>query len=352
MDEHDLPDELGAQGAPPTADALRSIVARHRRTRTRTLGVALAVALVAGPVGGWALARSGGGGGQKVATSNQPAGAPAQAPALAGAAGSRSFGPIGLPGGQPAKHLFSRTTADGVAIRAYRVDPPPADTSSSTTAVPTPKPELSIACPSPGKPADTRTAPESGTVVSNGGGSTSSGSASGGVIVEPAQPGKAPNAGPPPAPPCMPPECKPTPVLLPELSTDAAVGQGFAPLSTNTSSPLSNLSAGWFGVAEGSPVLWAAAQTGSGAATVRLRLPSGATDQMAPSGGVAVLAHGVPSASASGAVVEALDSSGKVIASESLDSPQPQPQPMMCGVVRGATATAKPSAPAPTTTTR
>ena len=38
-----------------TADALRSIVARHQRARTRTLGIALAVALVAGPLAGWAV---------------------------------------------------------------------------------------------------------------------------------------------------------------------------------------------------------------------------------------------------------------------------------------------------------
>ena len=56
MDEFE---DIEAQGAPATEEALRSIVARHQRARTRILGIALAVALVAGPVAGWAVARSG-----------------------------------------------------------------------------------------------------------------------------------------------------------------------------------------------------------------------------------------------------------------------------------------------------
>src|SRR5438067_6195252 len=88
MDEQPTPfDDIAAAGSPATPDALRGILARHQRTRTRTLGVLLAVALVAGPVAGWAVGHSGGGG-QQVATASSPstpnAGVPSAASAPAG----------------------------------------------------------------------------------------------------------------------------------------------------------------------------------------------------------------------------------------------------------------------------
>src|SRR5437868_3295386 len=79
------PDDIAAMGSPATPDALRTIVAKHQRTRTRTLGIALAVALVAGPLAGWAIGNSGGGGGQQVATGSNPAGSNADLPASANA---------------------------------------------------------------------------------------------------------------------------------------------------------------------------------------------------------------------------------------------------------------------------
>src|SRR5947209_20003500 len=79
------PDDIAAMGSPATPDALRTIVAKHQRTRTRTLGIALAVALVAGPLAGWAIGNSGGGGGQQVATGSNPAGSNADRPASANA---------------------------------------------------------------------------------------------------------------------------------------------------------------------------------------------------------------------------------------------------------------------------
>ena len=66
---------------------------------------------------------------------------------------------------------------------------------------------------------------------------------------------------------------------------------------------------------EGSPATFVTVQTGAGVATVRLRLPSGTTDQMAPSGGVAVLALSGPQPPPDGSVVEALDAGGKVLQS-------------------------------------
>src|SRR5437868_8520211 len=139
-------DDIAAAGAPATPDALRSIVARHQRARTRTLGIALAIALVAGPIAGWAVGHAGGGG-QQVATGSSPdksnAGAPSapNAPAAGGSAGAFAY-----PGANPPKatHLFTRTTSDGITIRAYRIDPPTAPPTASTP----PKAQQSI-CPKP-----------------------------------------------------------------------------------------------------------------------------------------------------------------------------------------------------------
>ena len=91
--------------------------------------------------------------------------------------------------------------------------------------------------------------------------------------------------------------------------------------------------------------------TGPGVATVRLRLPSGATDQMAPSNGVAVLAHASPVPPPDGTVVEALDAGGKVIGSKSLND-QGGPRPMIACAVGGSTGVATAPAPAAPPTTR
>jgi hypothetical protein len=109
-----------------------------------------------------------------------------------------------------------------------------------------------------------------------------------------------------------------------------------------------------FGGAEGTPALWVAVRTGPGVSTVRLRLPSGATDEMAPVEGVAVLAHGTTKPPPDGTVVEALDGSGKVIASQDIAKPQGPQMVTACAIAVGgtatATATAKATASAPPTT--
>ena len=48
---------------------------------------------------------------------------------------------------------------------------------------------------------------------------------------------------------------------------------------------------GVFGVVEGDPVWWVAVEVGTEVTSVRVTFPDGATDEMAPVGGVAVLAH-------------------------------------------------------------
>src|SRR5438270_6239997 len=332
MDESE---DIESQGAPATPEALRSIVARHQRARTRTLGIALAIALVAGPVAGWAVAQGGGGGGQRVASGGPAAPSrDANARIAAPVGGVAAFGPgFGGPDAPPAHHLFTRTTADGIVVRAYRTDPPaPASEGSTSTTTPAEKPAAGFACRgtvpgSPGKPPP----PEAGVSSSPGepgqtaNASSASGSSASAVSGASASANaSSPPTGATPAPPppqCpIPPDCKPTSFVMAELSSEAAVGQGILPLnSENPSTPVSQLITGRFGVAESSPAMWVTVRTGPGVNAVRLRLPSGATDQMAPVEGVAVLAHGTPKAPPDGTVVEALDASGKVIGSEDVN---------------------------------
>jgi hypothetical protein len=135
--------------------------------------------------------------------------------------------------------------------------------------------------------------------------------------------------------------------VLAEVSNDAAVGQGFDPIDDKQpSEPLSHLSVNAFGVPENSSAMFVTVQTGPGVATVRLRLPSGATDEMTPTGGVAVLAHGSEVPPAKGTVVEALDSSGKVLASKDV-SEQGQKPMVACGGIAGPVRAFQTPAPTP-----
>src|SRR5436305_2023464 len=110
-------DDIDAAGAPATPDALRSIVARHQRARTRTLGIILAVALVAGPVAGWAVGHAGGGG-QQVATGSSPNAPNVATPNAVNApvGGSSTAEAFAFAGPNPPKttHLFTRITSDGI----------------------------------------------------------------------------------------------------------------------------------------------------------------------------------------------------------------------------------------------
>ena len=308
-------EDIETQGAPATPEALRSIVARHQRARTRTLGIALAVALVAGPVAGWAVAQGGGGGGQRVASGSPDASPrnPAKTAPVGGVAhGPRSgFGPDG----QPVLHLFTRTTADGIVIRAYRTgSPAPANGSPTTTRPPqNGAPGYAKCGTAVGGSPDNAGGPETG--VSSSSDSASASAVSGASAS--ANASSPPSGGPPPPCPPMTSDCRPAFVTA-ELSNDAAVGPAVFFLTESPTTPLAQVQPEAFGIPEGSPAVWAAVQTGPGVSAVRLRLPSGATDQMAPVESVAVVAHGTPQSPPTGTVVEALDRSGKVIASEDI----------------------------------
>jgi hypothetical protein len=362
MDERQPFEDIAAAGSPATPDALRSIVARHQRARTRTLGVALAVALVAGPVAGWAIGHSGGGG-QEVATKAQPDaangnGGPA-AEAAAPAGGGVTGQAFAYPDKNPPKttHLFNRTSSDGIAIRAYRIDPPPQPASTPTTTPSTKTQEAPCPAPPPGGPetgtatANANSGASASASASSGPSSgSSSGSSTGGgqaISSPPApdgQPGTVISGTPPPCGPMPPPCATPSPTVHAEVSNDAAVGDGMGPIDDKApADPLSHLSVGMFGVPENASAVIVTVQTGPGVATVRLRLPSGATDEMAPIGNIAVLAHASDAPPPTG-VVEALDGSGKVLASQNLN--EPGPKTAIACAFSGGTVRAKPM-PAP-----
>jgi hypothetical protein len=94
---------------------------------------------------------------------------------------------------------------------------------------------------------------------------------------------------------------------------------------------LTVLGYGGWGTAEGQPGSWVAVQTGAGVAKVRLILEGGGTDEMAPVEGLAILARNAAKVTGK---VEALDASGKVLASadvpgsrERVCGPRPGPGP-------------------------
>jgi len=113
-----------------------------------------------------------------------------------------------------------------------------------------------------------------------------------------------------------------------------------ASTSTTTTAPsppseTRQLETGTFGVIEGDPVWWVAVEVASDVTSVQMTFPDGSTDQMAPVGGVAVLAHRVSTAVAgagSGPYVVRgtlqLVRSGGVISTVTLpETPSPGPIP-------------------------
>lgn len=253
------------------------------------LGVALAAALVAGPVVGASVARRGDSG--QTVSAGSPSGdagdqsgsgeaygpattilygeaVDAEAVEAVEAGASHQSGERRRPGARlRLDRLFVRTTADGVAVRAYRG-------------------QLAPRPPCP------------------------------------------PEADCPPPPPA---ECVPVSVFVAEPSNEGAVGpREHVPVwSAEAGQPITVLRFGRFGRAEGSPAEWVALRTGPEVKTVRARFDGGGSDEMEPVQGYAVLAHQLPAVPpgqepdeprpAGGADVEALDASGRVVASRHVD---------------------------------
>ncbi len=316
--------DLFAQVTPPPSpgvESLEDVLHRFRRGRTRILGVALALALVAGPALGMVVGRATASHPQTVAT-----GGPAVQPGpvvhqeLSGGGSAIAMGP----GGPPATRLFLRTTADGVAVRAYLLDLPTSPPAASAT---------ECASSSSGGPA---------------------------VTV--------------PCPPPLPAACTPATELQAELSDEGAAAVSAAPVWPNARGSVSALQAGFFGIAEGTPAAWVAVRATAEVASVRVRFSDGATDTMVPVQGYAVLAHRMaaptvpatttaPSPAANDTTpvgetpmvnpwaptgeVEALDASGTVVTKAELATSNPMPAECAPQAPVGPPVTVVPSVPPP-----
>ena len=303
-------------------------IARSARRRQRLLGTAAVVALCAGVTGGYLVA---GTRGAATAPSASPAsaevrpsaGVPAGSSAAAGGGGAAAGAAAGMgdavapcaalgvaPAVGSATHVFTRTTADGIVIRVYRV----------ASTVPC-GPIQGTVVPSGGVSSGTLAGGASGGTGSNGTGSSTGGSGSGSVPV---------------------PVCPLGPVATVGLSDDTAVGQGtlggvVSGTGIDTTDPgvPTAQASGAFGVDEGDPVWWVAVRVGPDVASVGVTFADGSTDQMAPVDGIAVLAHHIAPTTASGtpgpevvrATVRLVGSSGAVLGTVTLPAPTPTPSP-------------------------
>ncbi len=254
--EDDLRDSLQRRAdsvhpQPDLDDVSERTASRDRRTR-RFLTAGLVVALIAGPLAGFAIGSAGDDGGGDVATGGATSGQ--EIARSGGDAAAMSAAPFG--GAGPLAKLFVRTSPDGVEIRAYR---------STPTVVALTQPVL---CPAGAS------CPE------------------------------------------VAPECTvPTPesMVLGELSTDTAVTVATSVGSQVSGIDVSAAGWGTFGIEEGGPARWVIASVGDGVENARATFPGGATDEMEPIDGVVVLASRVDDPMAEGAALELLGADGSVV---------------------------------------
>ncbi len=293
---------------------------RVRRHRLRLMATTAAVVVTAATAGGYLVFSSAGAlssqegrpsGGPDAAGTTPPSGHGLVASGAGGGtatSGPASSGAIACPmvpgvpdptGGTDsmgsASHLFTRTTADGVTIRAYRLP-----SAAPCTCGPLPiDPNASSSVGSSSGP------PSSGSVVVGG---------------SPADPEVALG-----------------------LSDEVAVGEGALfdvpdPSAATTGpagAPAATVSNA-FGVLEGAPVWWVAAAVGPEVASAQMTFADGSTDEMSPVDGVVVLARQVNASVASSGqgpyevrgALQLLDSSGAVIDTVTFPVSAPEPTPV------------------------
>jgi hypothetical protein len=112
---------------------------------------------------------------------------------------------------------------------------------------------------------------------------------------------------------CPPAACLPDAQIVGQLSTEAAVGYAIGGHFATEPPDIKVTGVGFFGAnGEGFPVEWTIAQTSDRVAKVRMTFLDGATDEMAPAGGVVILA--APSEpNRPGGTLEAFDASGTLV---------------------------------------
>jgi hypothetical protein len=118
---------------------------------------------------------------------------------------------------------------------------------------------------------------------------------------------------------CAPPECIPNASISGQLNTDEAVGLAFGSTYPDDKTLLVTGAGGFGDRGEGSPSRWVIAQTSDDVATVRFEY-AGATDEMEPEQGVAILAVPGEAGDTPGTVV-ALDGSGAELERTDVDAP-------------------------------
>ena len=133
-----------------------------------------------------------------------------------------------------------------------------------------------------------------------------------------------------------------------EVSTADIVGVGSAFVGSSNTAPFTSISPMTLGDIEKAPVRVVTVKTGAGVAQVRVTFADGKTDQMAPVDGWSVLASKLPAANAGkeeNDTVQALDSSGQVVATQSTYQAPPAkpivpdtavvPKPLLPPVITG-----------------
>ena len=359
-------------------------LAASTRRRQRVLAAAAALALVVGAAGGYlgeAAASAGTvaarpGSGSAAHRAGASGGTAALAPSAAApgvmcpdgsGTGTSGTGASSSDGIGSATRLFIRTTTDGVTIRAYQ----DAQSAVSSCSVTLPPPAGSGSGSgsgvnsSPGSTGSTGSAGSAGSaimpltpaapdvtvelsdddavgqgaisapvcVASPDQGSTGSTGSTGGAGSTGGT-GAGARSGAAPVPPSEGLVSPPVDIPDPPATTTTTGGQSAA----SSQSEPRELASGTFGVLEGDPVWWVAVEVGTDVASVQMTFPDGASDQMGPVNGIAVLAHRVSTAVASldpgpdvvRGSLQLLGSGGSVVATVTLPqeaTPVPVPVP-------------------------
>jgi hypothetical protein len=129
------------------------------------------------------------------------------------------------------------------------------------------------------------------------------------------------------------PACFASEQLLVEVSDGGAIGQVYVPSARAAKSVIGYVEDQVVGAEEGAPMAVVAVRVGSGVTAVSASFTSGAEDEMAVVDGWAVLATTLApgvSATAAGAQIEALDSSGQVAARADIDEAPGYAAPAFC----------------------
>ena len=257
-------------------------------------------------------------------------------PATNGASGDQSVDvPPGT--GQTLDRLSTHVSPDGVVVSTFYA----ANTGASYGAH-TPPSVVSPPVAVPGSSTGVSSGSGNSGSGSSGSGSSGSGSAASGSTVastttpvSPApvgvkssststRPAPVPLPAPVPSPSPAPSgaSCSPSGLLTLEMSDTQAVATFTEPFYGGYSDPLVDVEIGEFGVTEQRPATWVEAQVGPQAVEVLVQFADGATDSVAPSKGVAVLAHVGDASTTLGdgskAYLEVLGAGGTLLARYSL----------------------------------